>query len=76
MIELDGKVVVDMVGFDSQAQRAGLTFDQQIAQVEVPQDQPPKELMFIPALLLLTPIVLLQRRRRQVNGKAPTLAKT
>jgi TRAP transporter 4TM/12TM fusion protein len=76
LIELDGKVVVDMVGFDSQAQRAGLTFDQQIAQVEVPQDQPPKELMFIPALLLLTPIVLLQRRRRQVNGKAPTLAKT
>ena len=77
LIELDGKVVVDMVGFDSQAQRAGLTFDQQIAQVEVPQDQPPKELMFIPALLLLTPIVLLQRRRRrQVNDKAPTLAKT
>ena len=63
LLEDNGKALVDMVGFDSAAERAGLMFDQVIRQVEVPQPQPPKELIFIPALLLLVPLVLVQRRR-------------
>ncbi|KXJ56782.1 MAG: C4-dicarboxylate ABC transporter [Neptuniibacter sp. Phe_28] len=77
LADLDGKVVVDMVGFGSHAEKAGLMFDQQIGQVEVPKGQPPKELMFIPALLLLIPVVLFQRRRRRASADpAPTLAKS
>ncbi|MEH6651718.1 MAG: TRAP transporter permease [Motiliproteus sp.] len=68
------KVVVDMVGFDSHAEKMGLSFDQQIAELEVPQPQPRKELIFIPALMLLIPIVLLQRRRRKPDTGAPVSA--
>ncbi|WP_210394605.1 TRAP transporter permease [Motiliproteus sediminis] len=63
-------VVVDMVGFDSSAEKAGFAFDQVIDRVELPQSQPPKELIFIPALLLLVPIVLMQRRRREADDAA------
>ncbi|WP_207061171.1 TRAP transporter permease [Motiliproteus sp. SC1-56] len=64
LLDSGDKVVVDMVGFDSPAEKVGLAFDQEIEKVEVPVEQPPKELMFVPALLLLVPIVLMQRRRK------------
>ncbi|MFC6672609.1 TRAP transporter permease [Marinobacterium aestuariivivens] len=70
LMDDNGKALVDMVTFDSAAERAGLMFDQVIAQVEVPQSQPPKELIFIPALLLLVPLVLIQRRRRTTEAAA------
>ncbi|MDP6872191.1 MAG: TRAP transporter permease [Alphaproteobacteria bacterium] len=59
----DGGVTIDNAAFDSAAQKAGLDFDQKILTVMAPADQPIKQLMFIPALLLLGLIVLLQRRR-------------
>jgi len=65
-----GKVLVDAVNFGSPAETAGLMFDQVIAQVEVPQPQPPKELIFIPALLLLVPLVMVQRRRQRAEEAA------
>ncbi len=60
----DGKTMVDNATFDSQAAKAGFDFEQQIVKVLVPTDQPAKWWLFIPALLLLGLIYLLQRRRR------------
>ncbi len=59
-----GKVVVDSVAFDSAAQDAGLDFDQVVTEIMFPAAQPPKQLMFIPALLVLCGVIFLQRRRR------------
>ncbi len=64
------EVIIDNVGFDSAAQRANLEFDQKILKVRAPVDQPPKELMFIPAFLLLGIVVFLQRLRRPRNAAA------
>ena len=65
IIEEDGKVLVDNATFDSAAQKAGFDFDQVISKLLVPAGQPWKELFFIPALLLLGFIYMLQRRRRE-----------
>ena len=59
----EGRVFIDMIGFGSAAERAGLDFDFEITSVLQQNDRPPKELMWIPALLLLGGIVWLQRRR-------------
>jgi len=59
----DGKVFIDEVGFDSAAKKAGLDWDQEIAVVQQPVDQPTKYLIYIPALLILGLLVLMQRRR-------------
>jgi len=60
----DDKVIIDGVGFDSSAEAAGLDFDQIINTVSVPRKSLPKELMYIPALLLLGLIWKLQSGRR------------
>jgi TRAP transporter 4TM/12TM fusion protein len=66
-IEEDGKVIVDMVGFGSPAQKAKIDFDQEILSIQMPTDRPNKEFMFIPALLLLALVWFFQRGRA---GKA------
>ncbi|GLQ05794.1 TRAP transporter permease [Sneathiella chinensis] len=63
----DDEVLIDNAAFDSPAQAAGLDFDQKIKTVLVPADQPAKEWMYIPALLVLGLICLLQRRRSSVS---------
>lgn len=63
-------VIVDNVAFDSAAQKANLEFDQKIIQIRAPGDQPPKELMFIPALVLLAGIFFLQRMRQPRKAAA------
>ena len=60
----DDKVIIDGVGFDSPAEAAGMDFDQIIQSVSVPKSSLPKELMYIPALLLLGLIWKLQKGRR------------
>ena len=67
LINLNGKVTVDYVGYDSLAQVAGFDFDQVIKAVEVPQTQPPKQLIYIPTLVLLALLFMIQRRRRNAN---------
>jgi hypothetical protein len=67
-----GKALVDAVSFDSRAEHAGLTFDQVIERIEIARPQPAKELIFIPALLLLVPLVMMQRRRRGVQAQPGT----
>ena len=61
--EADGRTIIDDVAFDSPAAEAGLDWDQEVLRVLRPVDQPTKYLMYIPALLVLGGIVLLQRRR-------------
>lgn len=67
-IEIDGqqtaKILIDNVELDSPAAKAGLNWDQTILSVSVPQNSLPKELMFIPALLLAFGVAWNQRRRR------------
>jgi hypothetical protein len=61
----DGEnVLIDNAVYDSAAQKAGLDFDQKILTVLAPADQPSKFLMFIPALLILGLVIVLQRARR------------
>jgi TRAP transporter 4TM/12TM fusion protein len=65
---IDGdKVIVDNVVFGSTAERQKIDFDFEIASVQVKADRPPKQLFYIPALLLLGVIVMFQRRRRRVD---------
>ena len=67
---MDGdQVIVDGVGFDSPAEAAGLDFDQIIQEVSVPRSSLPKQLMFIPALLLMGLIWKLQSGRREEKNK-------
>jgi len=70
--EEDGKVIIDNVMFGSSAEKAHLDFDQEILSVQVENDRPPKQLMFIPALLLLGLIVLTQKKR--INKRLATAA--
>ncbi|WP_293268477.1 TRAP transporter permease [Neptunomonas sp.] len=68
LISSKGKTIIDYVGYDSPAEKAGLAFDQVITGVEVPQAQPAKQWVYIPALVLLALIVLLQRRRKKPSA--------
>ena len=73
LADREGKTFIDNVEFDSAAQNAGLDWDQEVVNVLQPADQPSKYWMFLPALLLLAGVVMLQRRR---NEKIPTAAVT
>jgi Domain of unknown function (DUF3394) len=64
----DGRVLIDGIGFGSAAEKVGLDFDFEITSVLGVNDRPPKELMWLPALLALGLIIWLQWRR------SPTLA--
>jgi hypothetical protein len=70
ILDDDGKIIVDNTEFDSKAQEAGFDFDQVITQVLVPADQPAKQWLYIPALLLLGFIYWLQTRRRDSSLNA------
>ncbi|MDH3412539.1 MAG: TRAP transporter permease [Gammaproteobacteria bacterium] len=61
----DGKILIDEVVFASEAEKNGLDWDWEITGLEVRADRPPRELMFIPATLLLALAFWLQRRRRE-----------
>jgi len=67
MVEKDGALIVDNVTFGSAAQKAGMDWDQKILKVRAPASQPWKELMYVPALILLGLIIVLQRKRRDVH---------
>ncbi len=61
--EEEGRVFIDMVGFGSAAEKAKIAFDQEILAIQVPTDRMGKEMMYLPALLLLSLIWIIQRRR-------------
>ncbi|MDF1592965.1 MAG: TRAP transporter permease [Desulfobacterales bacterium] len=58
-----GKIMIDNVVFSSGAEKAGIDFDQEILNIQVPTDIPPKQLMFIPAMVLLALVWFVQRTR-------------
>jgi TRAP transporter 4TM/12TM fusion protein len=66
----EGRVFIDMIGFGSAAEKAGLDFDFEITGVLQQNDRPPKELMWIPALILLGGIIWWQRRRNAGTATA------
>jgi hypothetical protein len=61
----EDKVLIDNVVFSSAAEKAGLDFDQEILNIQIPTKRLPKEIMYIPALLLYGLVCLLQLRRRK-----------
>lgn len=66
-------LLVDFVEYGSTAAAVGLGFDQKILGVLAPNPQPWKELMFIPALLLLGLIIYAQRKRLAVQHEKTVL---
>ncbi|MEJ2199342.1 MAG: TRAP transporter permease, partial [Desulfuromonadales bacterium] len=73
--EEDGKVLIDNVVFSSAAEKAGLDFDQEILNIQIPTKRLPKELMYIPAVLLYGFVTLVQlRRRKKMSGIASSAA--
>ncbi|ROU00385.1 TRAP transporter fused permease subunit [Marinobacter sp. R17] len=74
-VRRDGdRMAVDFVTFGSPAEDAGLSFDWTIDAVQARLERPPKELMFIPALVLLALIAFLQiRRRNREEGEVATV---
>ena len=61
--EEDGKILVDNVVFSSAAEKAGIDFDQEVLNIQMPSQRPSKQLMFIPALLLYALVAFVQRGR-------------
>ncbi len=58
------KVVVDAISFGKPAEQAGVDFDWELTGIEVANDRMPKQIFYIPALMLLGLIIFVQRRRR------------
>jgi len=61
--EEDGKMIVDNIVFGSAAEQQKIDFDFEIASIQVKSDRPPKQLFYIPAIVLFGFIVMIQRRR-------------
>ena len=72
--EEEGSILIDDIAFGGPAEQAGIDFDWEIKSVMVPADRMPKELFWIPALVLLGLIYLLQRGRRSKETPAPAAA--
>ncbi|MFQ5626682.1 MAG: DUF3394 domain-containing protein, partial [Methyloligellaceae bacterium] len=64
----DGKALVDNVEFGGYAEKQKIDFDWDVRSVLVPAERMPKQLFYIPALLLLGLVVFLQRRRMREEG--------
>lgn len=70
LIESDeGKMIVDAIGFGSVAEKAGIDFDWELTSIEAEADRMPKEVFYIPALLLLALIMALQLARDPKNAR-------
>ncbi|MEM8878075.1 MAG: TRAP transporter fused permease subunit, partial [Pseudomonadota bacterium] len=74
LVDREGKTIIDDVAFGSPAQDIGLDWDQEIVEVLKPASPPSKYFIYIPALLLLGLVVMLQRRR--AASTAPAQAAT
>ncbi|WP_051610393.1 TRAP transporter permease [Marinospirillum insulare] len=59
----ESSVEVDLIAFDSPAEKVGIDFGWKISAIEEDLDQPAKEWMMIPPLMLLGLIAWLQKRR-------------
>ncbi|MEO0484893.1 MAG: TRAP transporter permease [Pseudomonadota bacterium] len=62
--EEDGKLFVDNLSFGGPAEQLGIDWDWELVELDVPADRLPKELFYLPALLMVLMVYLLQRRRQ------------
>jgi len=67
----DGKILIDNVVFSSAAEKAGVDFDQEILNIQVPNKRRPKQIMFIPAILLLALVWYIQTGRKKKLAAVP-----
>ena len=66
----DGKMFIDGIGQHKVAialKEQGVDLDWEVTRLDIPTDRLPKEIFFIPALLLLALIIFLQRRREPAD---------
>ena len=61
----EGKILVDNVVFSSAAEKAGIDFDQEVLNLQMPTERPPQQLMFIPAFALYAFVWFVQRGRKK-----------
>lgn len=74
-LRADGdRMAVEFVGFGSPAEDAGIQFGWTIDAVQVELDRPPREIMFIPALILLGLVAFGQLRRKSREDAAAATA--
>jgi len=67
--EEEGKILIENVVFSSAAEKAGMDFDQELLNIQVPTKRLPPQLMFIPALALYALVWFLQRgRKKKLNA--------
>ena len=72
VVPLGPDMQIAQVQFGSQAEKLGLEQGYKIASIELPADRPAKEWMYIPALVLLGVVIVMQRRRAApAGGPAP-----
>jgi len=67
----EGKILIENVVFSSSAEKAGIDFDQEVLNIQLPAKRPPKQLMFIPALALFALVWFIQRGRKNKLEAAP-----
>jgi hypothetical protein len=72
VVPLGGEMQIAQVQFNSPAEKLGIEQGFKIVGIELPAERPDKEWMFVPALLLLGGVMLLQRRR--LRTETPTTA--
>jgi hypothetical protein len=70
----DGKTYVDNLNFGGPSEQLGIDFDWEVMELDVPSDRVPKELFYIPALLLLLVVWLLQMRRKREQDLVEEIA--
>jgi len=69
----EGKILIDNVVFSSAAEKAGIDFDQEVLNLQMPTKRPPKQLMFIPAIALYAFVWFVQRgRKKKLESVAAT----
>jgi hypothetical protein len=61
----EGRIFIDNVMFSSPAEKAGIDFDQEILNLQIPTHRLPKELMYFPAMALYALVWIIQNRRRK-----------
>ncbi|MBW2178391.1 MAG: TRAP transporter permease, partial [Deltaproteobacteria bacterium] len=67
----EGKILIENVVFASPAEKAGIDFDQEVLNIQMPAKRPPKQLMFIPAMALFALVWFTQRGRKNRLESAP-----
>ena len=67
----EGGLLINSVQFGSAARDIGLDFGWRIEYIEVETERPPREIMWIPAVLLIALVAFLQVRRRRLQGEIP-----